>query len=137
MLPPETVPTSNPPQPTATATPNNHPDKRRRVDAARAATNASGAPSAASGAAASAGSHDGLMTLVDAIRNVRTRLGWSELALELFFREFTDEDKDLQLKIAEKVLTDDNKAMVFMKMPVALRKHWVKRLREVHLRSNV
>jgi len=39
---------------------------------------------------------------------------------------------DLQLKIAEKVLTDENKAMVFCKMPGDLRNHWVRRLREMH-----
>ncbi|KAM7217012.1 hypothetical protein V8F06_007651 [Rhypophila decipiens] len=54
--------------------------------------------------------------------------------MDIFFRDFSTEDKDLQLKIAEKALTDENKAMVFVKMPETLRKHWVKRLREVHNR---
>ncbi|EEY22486.1 conserved hypothetical protein [Verticillium alfalfae VaMs.102] len=53
-------------------------------------------------------------------------------AMDIFFRDFADEDMDLQLKIAEKALADENKAMVFCKMPATLRKHWVKRLREVH-----
>lgn len=60
------------------------------------------------------------------------RASWTEQALDIFFREFSEEDMDLQLKIAEKMLTDDNKAMVFCKMPVALRQHWVRRLREMH-----
>jgi len=60
--------------------------------------------------------------------------GWQEQAMDTFFRDFAAEDMDLQLKIAEKVLTDENKAMVFCKMPDALRRHWVKRLREVHNR---
>ena len=72
--------------------------------------------------------------LAEAIRTAKARPGWSEQAVEVFFREFTDEDMDLQLKIAEKVLTDENKAMVFLKMPEALRRHWVRRLREVHNR---
>jgi len=66
---------------------------------------------------------------------IKTRAGWSEQALEIFFRDFTQEDFDLQLKVAEKVLTDENKALVFCKMPVQLREHWVKRLREVHQRN--
>ncbi|KAK4121542.1 hypothetical protein N657DRAFT_622873 [Parathielavia appendiculata] len=60
--------------------------------------------------------------------------GWQEQAMDIFFRDFVAEDMDLQLKIAEKVLTDENKAMVFCKMPDTLRRHWVKRLREVHNR---
>lgn len=77
-----------------------------------------------------------LQLLMDALRNGtgRSRFSWQEQAMELFFRDFSTEDMDLQLKIAEKALTDENKAMVFVKMPEALRKHWVKRLREVHNR---
>ncbi len=60
---------------------------------------------------------------------------WPEQAVEILFREFADEDLDLQLKIAEKALTDDNKAMVFVKMTPVLRRHWVSRLREVHMRN--
>ncbi|EFW99192.1 hypothetical protein CMQ_5613 [Grosmannia clavigera kw1407] len=56
---------------------------------------------------------------------------WPEQALEIFFQEFADEDMDLQLRIAEKILTDTSKAVMFCKMPSTLRKHWVKRLREV------
>ncbi|KAL2020605.1 hypothetical protein VTK56DRAFT_8095 [Thermocarpiscus australiensis] len=57
--------------------------------------------------------------------------GWQEQALDIFFRDFAGEEMDLQLKIAEKVLAaDEGKAMVFCKMPDALRRHWVKRLRE-------
>ncbi|KAK4120440.1 hypothetical protein N657DRAFT_683550 [Parathielavia appendiculata] len=56
---------------------------------------------------------------------------WQEQAMDMSFRYFAGEDMDLQLKIAEKVLTDENRAMVFCKMPDALRRHWVKRLREV------
>ncbi|KAK3353915.1 Myb/SANT-like DNA-binding domain-containing protein [Lasiosphaeria hispida] len=96
-------------------------------------------PAAAAGAvggvvlSAAAGS-DGVMVLAEAIRSARARPGWSEQAVDIFFRDFSDEDMDLQLKIAEKALTDENKAMVFCKMPDALRKHWVRRLREVHNR---
>jgi len=62
---------------------------------------------------------------------------WPEQAVEILFREFADEDLDLQLKIAEKALTDENKAMVFVKMTSVLRRHWVSRLRDVHMRSNL
>lgn len=55
---------------------------------------------------------------------------WPEQAMEIFFSEFADEDMDLQLRIAEKILTDTSKAVMFCKMPAMLRKHWVKRLRE-------
>ncbi|CAK7217586.1 hypothetical protein SBRCBS47491_003209 [Sporothrix bragantina] len=55
---------------------------------------------------------------------------WPEQAMEIFFQEFADEDMDLQLRIAEKILTDTSKAVMFCKMPATLRKHWVKRLRE-------
>lgn len=59
---------------------------------------------------------------------------WQEQAMDLFFRDFADEDSDLQIKIGEKVLTDENKAMLFCKMPPQLRRHYVKRLREAHNR---
>ncbi|KAI0376297.1 Myb/SANT-like DNA-binding domain-containing protein [Hypomontagnella monticulosa] len=77
---------------------------------------------------------DGILTLAEALRT-RSPPRWPEQAVEIFFREFADEDADLQLKIAEKALTDDNKAMVFVKMTPVLRRHWVGRLREVHMRN--
>ncbi|KAK3688777.1 Myb/SANT-like DNA-binding domain-containing protein [Podospora appendiculata] len=67
---------------------------------------------------------DSLLVLAEALRSAKVRLGWSEQAMEIFFRDFSGEDMDLQLKIAEKALADENKAMVFCKMPVALREHW-------------
>lgn len=77
---------------------------------------------------------DGFLSLAEALRT-RSPPKWPEQAVEIFFREFADEDADLQLKIAEKALTDDNKAMVFVKMTPVLRRHWVGRLREVHMRN--
>ncbi|KAK7748243.1 hypothetical protein SLS62_008795 [Diatrype stigma] len=77
---------------------------------------------------------DGLLSLADALR-ARAPPKWQEQAVEILFRDFESEDADLQLKIAEKALTDENKAMVFVKMTPALRKHWVGRLREVHQRN--
>lgn len=62
---------------------------------------------------------------------------WSEQAMEMFFREFADEDPDLQIKIGEKVLSDTNKAMMFCLMSEQLRQHYVKRLRELHNRMDV
>jgi hypothetical protein len=57
---------------------------------------------------------------------------WPQQAMEVFFRDFGDEEMDLQIKIGEKVLCDNNKAMMFCMMPEDLRRHWVKRLRELH-----
>lgn len=62
---------------------------------------------------------------------------WSEQAMEMFFRDFADEDLDLQIKIGEKVLSDTNKAMMFCLMSEQLRQHYVKRLRELHNRMDV
>lgn len=62
---------------------------------------------------------------------------WSEQAMEMFFRDFADEDPDLQIKIGEKVLSDTNKAMMFCLMSEQLRQHYVKRLRELHNRMDV
>ncbi|KAI0551291.1 Myb/SANT-like DNA-binding domain-containing protein [Xylaria curta] len=77
-----------------------------------------------------------LTSLAEALR-VRAAAApkWPEQAVEILFREFADEDLDLQLKIAEKALTDDNKAMVFVKMTPVLRRHWVGRLRDFHMRN--
>lgn len=77
---------------------------------------------------------DGVLTIAELLRT-RAPPRWPEQALDIFFRDFADEDMDLQLKIAEKALADENKAMVFCKMPPAVRKHWVRRLREVHNRA--
>ncbi|KAI0908297.1 Myb/SANT-like DNA-binding domain-containing protein [Ustulina deusta] len=77
---------------------------------------------------------NGILSLAEALK-ARATPRWPEQAVEILFREFADEDLDLQLKIAEKALTDDNKAMVFVKMTPVLRRHWVSRLREVHMRN--
>ncbi|KAI1738625.1 Myb/SANT-like DNA-binding domain-containing protein [Xylaria scruposa] len=76
----------------------------------------------------------GILSLAEALR-ARAAPKWPEQAVEILFREFADEDLDLQLKIAEKALTDDNKAMVFVKMTPVLRRHWVGRLRDFHMRN--
>lgn len=56
--------------------------------------------------------------------------------METFFRDFADEDADLQIRIGEKVLCDSHKAMMFCQMSEQLRKHWVRRLRELHNRHD-
>ncbi|RFU82067.1 hypothetical protein TARUN_147 [Trichoderma arundinaceum] len=58
----------------------------------------------------------------------RSRM-WREEAVDLLFKDFADEDAELQIKISESVLSDEHKAMVFCKMPSHLREHWVKKLR--------
>lgn len=60
---------------------------------------------------------------------------WPEQAMDIFFQEFADEDMDLQVRIAEKILTDTSKAVMFCKMPSILRRHWVKRLRDASTRQ--
>lgn len=86
---------------------------------------------------------DAMIALAENVRAARfgataaatpTTPRWSEQAMEIFFRDFANEDPDLQIKIGEKVLCDQNKATMFCMMPEELRKHWVKRLREVHNR---
>lgn len=62
---------------------------------------------------------------------------WQEQAMETFFRDFADEDPDLQIRIGEKVLCDANKAMMFCMMSQQMRQHWVKRLRELSNRHDV
>ncbi|KAF3767940.1 hypothetical protein M406DRAFT_90507 [Cryphonectria parasitica EP155] len=69
-------------------------------------------------------------------RNAAPAPRWQEMAMETFFRDFADEDPDLQIRIGEKVLCDPNKAMMFCMMPEHMRKHWVKRLRELHNRHD-
>jgi hypothetical protein len=67
--------------------------------------------------------------LVEAVRS-RNSLRWQEEALDIFFRDFADEDLDLQVKISEGVLVNECKAMVFCKMPGRVRQHWVRRFKE-------
>lgn len=59
---------------------------------------------------------------------------WREQALDIFFKDFADEDLDLQVRVSEGVLSVEGKAMVFCKMPVHVRQHWIRRLRETHHR---
>lgn len=59
---------------------------------------------------------------------VRNRIRWQEAALDLFFRDFCDQEVELQLKISETVLCDEYRALLFCKMPWRVRKHWVNRL---------
>ena len=83
---------------------------------------------------------DAMMTIAEQIRAQRfagptpAPQNYPQQAMEVFFRDFGDEDQDLQIKIGEKVLCDTNKAMMFCMMPEELRRHWFKRLRELHNR---
>ncbi|KAH0600862.1 hypothetical protein MHUMG1_01861 [Metarhizium humberi] len=42
---------------------------------------------------------------------------WCELALEQFFKDFAGEDMDLQIRVAETVLINESRALVYCKMP--------------------
>jgi hypothetical protein len=121
---------ANPAGTTAAPTPSS-------TSAPAAPTPASAPANAATGSAAPGPAEGGVLALAEALRLAARTTGprWQEQAMEIFFRDFGDEDMDLQLKIAEKALTDENKALVFCKMPVALRRHWIKRLREVNNRG--
>ncbi|KAI9172620.1 L10-interacting MYB domain-containing protein [Paramyrothecium foliicola] len=73
-----------------------------------------------------------LVELLEAVKARASGPRWREEALDLFFRDFSHEELDLQIKISENVLSNENKAMVFCKMPLRVRQHWVKRFRELH-----
>ncbi|KAG6019736.1 hypothetical protein E4U41_003123 [Claviceps citrina] len=53
---------------------------------------------------------------------------WCEMALEQFFRDFADESMDLQIEIAQHVLVDESKALIYCKMPWRVKQHWIKKL---------
>jgi len=110
-------------------------EKRRRT-ASNSVDHASQASGIASSSAASSlSTPDAVTALAELTRLIKPKLTWAEQAVEIFFRDFSQEDMDFQLKVAEKALTDENKAMVFCKMPSDVRRHWIKRLREAHNRS--
>ncbi|KAK1246515.1 hypothetical protein MKX08_000317 [Trichoderma sp. CBMAI-0020] len=73
-----------------------------------------------------------LQTIIEALdyfsKASRSRM-WREEAVDLLFKDFADEDADLKINISENVLSDEHKAMVFCKMPLHLRQHWIKKLR--------
>lgn len=66
---------------------------------------------------------------------VRGGRQWREEALDLFFKDFADENLDLQIMVSENMLSNEHKAMMFCKMPSGLRQHWVKRIREMNWRG--
>ncbi|KAF4508212.1 hypothetical protein G6O67_004622 [Ophiocordyceps sinensis] len=70
---------------------------------------------------------------LDAARG-RPGMHWQEAALEAFFKDFSDQDPDLQLMISEAVLCDEYKALLFCKMPWRVRQHWVARLGEMYVK---
>lgn len=117
-----------PPQPPPTTAPAQQ-NKRRRISAQP--------PTASTSESSSNPARSARSALEDTVLDLlRQRVpGWPEQALDIFFRDFSDEDMDLQLKIAEKALADESKALIFCKMPAEMRRHWVKRLREVHNRA--
>lgn len=77
-----------------------------------------------------------LPLLEEVLETLKTRAApprWREQALDIFFSEFSGEELDLQVKISENVLSNnENKAMVFCKMPPVVRQHWVGKFREMH-----
>ncbi|CAK7204687.1 hypothetical protein SEUCBS139899_007446 [Sporothrix eucalyptigena] len=93
---------------------------------------AAGAPTGAVGSRA-----DGLTSLLGdvlskyaAAATLASATRWPEQAMEMFFSDFAEEEMEVQVRFAEKVLTDTNKAIMYCKMSMPLRKCWVNRLRE-------
>ncbi|UNI15911.1 hypothetical protein JDV02_002395 [Purpureocillium takamizusanense] len=132
----------------ATSRPVSSPEKRRRTslhsDSLLPATSSTLSISALPGIAPSSadttplsgpeGPIPGAKPSPDSIEPPKPRAHplWQELALDLFFKDFAEQDLDLQVKIAETVLCDEHRALVFCKMPWRVRQHWVKRLGEAH-----
>lgn len=110
-----------------------------------APTNGAGGNSSSNHGATTRTQHfqDAMIVIAEQIRTQRLvpaqppTPNWPQQAMEVFFRDFGDEEMDLQIKIGEKVLCDNNKAMMFCMMPEDLRRHWVKRLRELHNMNGV
>lgn len=80
---------------------------------------------------------DGILALAEAIRQTQRppKPAFTEQAVEIFLDNFADEDKDFQIKIADKLFADEHKSMVFVKMSEELRTHWVKRMKDVHFKQ--
>jgi hypothetical protein len=67
--------------------------------------------------------------LLEALRG-QTAQKWREDALDLLYRDFAEEEPELQVRISEAIISSESKAMMFCKMPVRVRQHWVRRFRE-------
>lgn len=87
------------------------------------------------GADASSSSHDldsakhrGIQDLLGAIAGSSSSQ-WCEKAVDLFYRDFSSEELDLQVRIPQDLLSNEHTAMVFCKMPYQVREHWVRSLR--------
>lgn len=94
---------------------------------------AHGAPSpSASASALAPASHAALVDDIVTALGPRLAPQWCADALDLFFRDFADERPDVQLHIAENVLSSEARAVVFCKMPPRLRQRWVARFRGEH-----
>ncbi|KAL6863560.1 hypothetical protein J3F83DRAFT_193500 [Trichoderma novae-zelandiae] len=119
------------------------PEKRRRLSSRDEASASMSTPTPLLGSSAlsrsaldarsqsetqSAGLQSIIEELVQLSKASRARM-WREEAVDILFKEFANEDADLQIKISESVLSDEHKAMVFCKMPLHLRQHWVKKHR--------
>ncbi|KAJ4416276.1 hypothetical protein N0V85_002345 [Neurospora sp. IMI 360204] len=139
LTPPEENPVQNrrrPHMPDSSGSSGSTNAEKRRRTASSSVDHASQASGIASSSAVSSlSTPDAVTALAEVFRFPKPKLSWAEQAVEIFFRDFAQEDMDFQLKVAEKALTDENKAMVFCKMPSHVRKHWIKRLREAHNRS--
>ncbi|KAL5614655.1 hypothetical protein BROUX41_004753 [Berkeleyomyces rouxiae] len=90
-----------------------------------------GSASGAGGLASMAAIEEMLVKIIDASKSQQPPpvSRWTEQAMDIFFSEFSHEDNDLQLMIAEKMLSVETTAMMFCKMSSELRFHWVKRMR--------
>ncbi|KAJ6785059.1 hypothetical protein PWT90_05242 [Aphanocladium album] len=118
------------------------PEKRIRFSASEDA----GAPTAAASTSLSTPQGNGnpdrgaLDADTSGLRGVQDLLGtlagngsarWREKAVDLFYRDFSMEDLDLQVRVPQELLSNEHTAMVFCKMPCQVREHWVRGLRNV------
>lgn len=87
-----------------------------------------------SDAAAAANRKAAADDVADAKGTTRSARQWQEDAVDLFFRDFSGEEVDLQIAVSQTVLSNEHTAMVFCKMPLKVREHWVRQQRDGHYR---
>ncbi|KAJ3488306.1 hypothetical protein NLG97_g6223 [Lecanicillium saksenae] len=78
---------------------------------------------------ADSGSLRGVQDLLGALAGGGGSALWREKAVDLFYRDFSMEDLDLQVRVPQELFSNEHTAMVFCKMPCQVREHWVRSLR--------
>lgn len=81
-----------------------------------------------SSADADSGSLRGMQDLLGSLAG-SSSAQWREKAVDLFYRDFSAEELDLQVRVPQELFSNEHTAMVFCKMPCQVREHWVRSLR--------